>query len=131
MIPAIVKFVNILGETRYGIVTEREPSGMLHIIWDEFTELLKRIGGSGRASDADYRMLGVTRGWIRPEAQDVNTKLELLPINAKVTWVDAQMSKLHKQVQSGAALEPLSPPVPAPEGVAAPVDNVFRGQVVE
>ncbi|MCX6048880.1 MAG: hypothetical protein NT075_27585, partial [Chloroflexi bacterium] len=66
-----------------------------------------------------------------PEAQDVNTKLELLPINAKVTWVDAQMSKLHKQVQSGAALEPLSPAASAPEAVAAPVDNVFRGQVVE
>ncbi len=131
MIPAIVKFVNIFGETRFGIVTEQEPSGMLHIIWDEFTELLKRLGGSGRASEADYRMLGVTRGWIRPEAQDLNTKLELLPIGTKVNWVDAQMGKLHKQVQSGAALEQLSPAAAAPESATAQIDNVFRGQVVE
>lgn len=131
MIPAIIKFVNIFGETRFGIVTEQEPSGMLHIIWDEFTELLKRLGGSGRASDADYRMLGVTRGWIRPEAQDANTKLELLPISTKVNWVDAQMGKLHKQVQSGAALEPLTPTSTVVEAATPAIDNVFRGQVVE
>jgi len=131
MIPAIVKFVNTFGETRFGIVTEEEPSGMLHVIWDEFTELLKRLGGSGRASEADYRMLGVSRGWIRPEVQDQMTKLELLPITTKVNWVDAQMGKLHKQVQSGTAPELLRPTATTPEATTAPVDNVFRGQVVE
>src|SRR5689334_19572020 len=109
VIPAIAKFVNTMGETRFGIVTEVEESGMLHVTWDEFSELLKRLAGGGRATEADYRMLGVTQGWIRPEAQHPNAKLDLLPIETHVNWTDPQMVKLHKQAQTGAKPSQIKP----------------------
>ena len=131
VIPAIAKFVNTMGETRFGIVTEAEESGMLHVTWDEFSELLKRLAGGGRASEADYRMLGVTQGWIRPEAQHANAKLDLLPIETTVNWTDPQMVKLHKQAQAGAKPSQIKPTSATQESKTPQVENVFRGQAVE
>lgn len=92
---AIVRFTNSRGEINYGRVIATDPSGMVCVEWEPFSELLARLERAGPVRNFVRAGLSWRVSWIRVEGErPYGAKMELLPDDHPMKQRQAPMDEL-------------------------------------
>jgi len=102
----IVRFTNVRGETNHGIIIGTDPGGMVHVAWDSFKDLLRRLEREGKVNEFVRANLSKRRSWIRvKDAIQTGAKTELLPLGTPVLWSDVELRTLQAKMIKEASNE--------------------------
>jgi hypothetical protein len=79
----LARFVNVKGDTNFGLCLEQDPASGMHLIfWDDFAQLRTRLKTPPRHyyEKTDEKSLRPHIGWVRPAQADAKfgTRLEML-----------------------------------------------------
>ena len=92
----IVRFTNIRHEINHGIVIGNDvASGLVHVAWDAFGDLLSRLEHEGRVGAFVRNSLSARRSWVRiDDAECTGATTEMLPITTAVVWGSASLAAM-------------------------------------